>query len=419
MTCRNRIVLTLTFSLFCLSSMLNAMNIVNLLWPYDTLIRPSFTNKYRWQLAGYAETGYHNAHGFNENGDHVNVLRIWNEQQNALSMLEGVEFDTDIGQLRSALLDSNNGIRGHFNVDGDLKLDFNFSFAARCFFARDWSIGLYLPVYKMQLKNVVFQDLTPNLDNDDKLVRELLTNNLAANVKELGGLDIGDWNRHGLGDLALIIDWFRDFKQYKPFLKCVRVNWRWGVIFPTGLRANEDLLFAVPFGYDGAFAMPFGLGLDLNLGSHFKTGVDVQLTQIFGNQRNWRIKTQEDQTELLLLNKAHAYKDYGLVQRFNLYIELYRCLKGLSFTVGYQFLKEGEAEISLTSQEFSSAIANTSKQLEEFTMHHVIAKATYDFGVHRAFHKVRPEWSIYVRSPFNGKNVALIPTIGTVFSVDF
>jgi len=421
MTCRNKCILTLTCSLFLFPALINAANVHTFggLIPYDTLIRPTFTNKYRWQLAGYAETGYHNAHGFNDDGEKVNVLRIWNDQQNALSMLEGVDADTNIGQLRSALLDSNNGIRGHFNVSGDLKLDFNVSFAARLFFAQDWSIGLYLPVYKMHLKNVLFQDVTPNLDNDDKLVRELLTNNLAANVKELGGLDIGGWTRHGLGDLALIVDWFRDFKQYKPFLKCVRVNWRWGIVFPTGLKENNDLIFALPFGYDGAFAMPFGLGLDLNLGSHFKTGLDVQLTQIFGNKRTWRIKTQEDQTELLLLNKAHAYKDYGLVQRFNLYVELYRFAKGLSFTVGYQFLKEGATEISLTSQEFSSAIANTSRQLEEFTMHYVIAKATYDFGVHKRCRRVRPEWSVYVRSPFNGKNVALIPTIGTVFSIDF
>jgi len=393
------------------------MNIVNTLIPYDTLIRPTFTNKYRYQLAGYAEAGVANATGFNEHGDHVNPLHIWNCQENSLAMLEGFDRDNPITQLRSALLDNNNGIRGQFNVDGDLKLNYNFSFAARYFFAQDWSIGLYLPVYRMQLKNVHFIDLTPNLDNDDKLVHQLLTDNFALKVQELGGLYIGDWTRQGPGDLAFIVDWFRDFYQNKPFLKCVRVNWRWGIVFPTGVGENEDLSFAVPFGYDGAFAMPFGLGLDLTLGTHFKTGVDVQLTQIFGNKRTWRIKTQEDQTELLLLQKAHAYKDYGLVQRFNLYVELYNVFKGLSFVAGYQFLKEGEAELSLTTQEFSSAIANTSRKLDEFTMHHGIFKIMYDFGL--TSRGVRPELSFYARIPFNGKNVALAPMLGMVFSVDF
>jgi hypothetical protein len=422
MTRKNSTALTaLIFTFLCIaiSPTINAMNIVNTLWPYDTLIRPTCTNKYRFQLAGYVETGVHNAVGYNNDGEHVNALRIWNCQQNSIAMLEGFERDTDKAQLRAALLDSDNGIRGRFLFDGNLKLNYNISFAARFFFANDWSLGIYLPFYRMQLKDVTIQDLTPNLDNDDKLVKQLLTNDFAAHVKELGDLCLGDWTRQGPGDLAFIIDWFRDFYQNKPFLKCVRVNWRWGITMPTGVRENTDLIFAVPFGYDGAFAMPFGLGLDLTLGSHFKTGVDVQLTQIFGNQRNWRIKTQINQTELLLLQKAHGYKDYGLVQRFNLYVELYQIIKGLSLTAGYQFLKQGDTTLSLTNQEFSSAVANTSRQLDEFTMHHGIFKATYDFGVHRVDPRVRPEWSIYARIPFNGRNSALIPVVGTVFSVDF
>jgi len=419
MTRRNKVITIFIFVLTFLSAKLTAMNIVNTLRPEDTLIRPTCTKNYRWQCAGYAETGYKNATGYNDDGNHVNPLRIWNCEQNGLAMLEGFEHNTPAAQLRSALLDSNNGIRGRFLVDGDLQLKYNLSFAARFFFANDWSLGLYLPAYRMQLKNVRFTDLTPNLDNNDKLVRALLTDNFAATVKQLGDLCIGDWTRQGIGDLTLLLDWFRDFPQNKPFLKYVRVNWRWGVIFPTGVRENEDLIFAVPFGYDGAFAMPFGLGLDLTLGSYFKTGVDVQLTQIFGNKRTWRIKTQEDQTELLLLQKAHAYKDYGLVQRFNLYVELYQIFKGLSLTAGYQYLKQGETEITLSTQQFSTAIANTSRRLDEFTMHHAIIKGTYDFGVHEKCKKVRPEWSLYARMPFNGKNVALIPVIGTVFSVDF
>jgi len=398
---------------------INSMNIVNTLQPYDTLIRPSSTNKYRYQITGYAEAGCKNAQGYNDEGDHVNPLRIWNCEQNALAMLEGSNAFTPTGQLRAALLDSDNGIRGRFLVDGNFRINCNVSLATRFFFASDWSLGIYLPFYSMKLSNVLFTDLTPNLDNDDKLVHRLLTDHLSTTVQELGCLDIGDWQRGGPGDLALIIDWFRDFEQNKPILKCVRVNWRWGLVFPTGVRSDQDRLFAVPFGYDGAFAMPFGLELDVTLGSYFKAGIDVQLTQIFGNKRTWRIKTQPTQTELLLLHKAHAYKDYGLVQKFNLYAQGYHLYHGLSLLAGYQFLKQGDTEISLTGQEFSTAIANTSRQLEEFTMHHVIVKATWDWNIHKKKRSLRPELSLYARIPFNGKNVALVPMIGLVLSVDF
>jgi hypothetical protein len=419
MTRISKLLIPLTLLLFSLETVINGMEFVNTLLPYDALLRPSFSNAYPWQVAGYVEAGVKNATGYNDSGDHVNPLRIWNCEQNGIAMLEGFATDSPISQLRSSLLDSDNGIRGRFLVDGDLKVNYNVSLATRFFFASDWSVGIYLPFYRMQLKNVMFNDLTPNLDNDDKLVRQLLTDNFAATVKELGGLCIGDWTRQGPGDLTVLIEWFRDFYQNKPFLKCVRVNWRWGIVFPTCVRANEDLLFAVPFGYDGAFAMPFGLELDLTLGSHFKTGIDVQLTQIFGNKRTWRIKTQEAQTELLLLQKAHAYKDYGLVQKFDLYIELYRAIKGFSLLAGYQYLKQGDTEITLSSQEFSNAIANTSAQLEEFTMHHAIIKATYDFGVGRIEPRVLPELSLYARIPFNGRNSVQAPMIGLVFSVDF
>jgi hypothetical protein len=420
MTRRKKIFFLISFiSLILTNRTSNAMNIVNSMWPYDTSIRPTFNNQRSWQVAFYGEGGFHNAKGYNDDGEGTNPLRIWNRQQNALAMLEGFAPENRISQLRAALLDSDNGIRGRFDVCGDLQMNFNTAFSARYFFANDWSLGLYLPVYQMTLKDVTFIDQTPNVDNLDKLVRTLLTDNLAANVQQLGCLDIGGWTRTGVGDLTFLIEWFRDFYQNKPFLKCVRVNWRLGLGFPTGLRENEDLIFAVPFGWDGAVSMPFGLGIDLTLGTNFKCGVDVQLTQIFGHTRTRRIKTDFEQTELLLLQKACVFKDSGLVQRFNLYFEFWKFIKGLSLKVTYQFLKRGEDEISLIGQAFPNNIANTSPRLEAFTMHHIIPKLTYDFGVHMPEDRTRPELGLYARLPFDGRNVALVPMIGIVASVDF
>ena len=334
-------------------------------------------------------------------------------------MLEGFPEDSPISQLRSALLDADDGIRGRFLVDGDLQLNFSTALAANFYFAHDWRIGLYLPVYKMTLKDVNFIDLTPNVDNLDKLVHALLTDNLAQNVQQLGCLHLGGWQRTGVGDLTLLVEWFRDFYQNKPLLKCVRVNWRWGLGIPTGLRENEDLLFAIPYGYDGAVSMPFGLGLGLKLGRFLQFDADAQLTQIFGRTQIRRIKTDVDQTELLLLAKTPVFKDSGLVQRFNLSLELYRFLKGLSFKVGYQYLKQGEGEYSVKTQEFSTNVANSSVRLDDFTMHHIITKFTYDCGVHQWGQRIRPEIGLFTRNPINGKNSALIPTIGAVLSVDF
>ncbi|MCL5875835.1 MAG: hypothetical protein M1114_05170, partial [Candidatus Dependentiae bacterium] len=103
-----------------------------------------------------------------------------------------------------------------------------------------------------------------------------------------------------------------------------------GFNLPTGKKQNEDLLMAVPFGYDGAYGIFGGAGIDILLAYIMKLGLDVELLHLFGNTRERRIKTNIDQTELLLLQKVSAYKDWGLYQRFNLYAKVYNCVGGAS-----------------------------------------------------------------------------------------
>lgn len=394
---------------------------MNILRPYDTLIRPYYDSDFPFQIALYGETGFGNTRAFDECGRINNVLKIWNCDQNSLKMLEGFDVTSAKGQLLIKLDANDDGIRGHFNVCGDLELNAAIAFAFRYFFYDNWSISTYLPAYSMQLKNVIWQDQTKNITAADMRVKQLLTNNFFPIVKKLGGeLNLQGWKRSGFGDLALFLEWYRDFPQAKPFLKNVRINWRLGLTFPTGRPWDEDEIFAVPFGFDKAFAIPFGLGLDITLGSYLKTGLDVQLTHTFGNTRDRRIKTQVDQTELLLLAKASAYKDFGLIQRFNLYVQFYKFLYGLSLKVGYQFFKQGDSELVLKSNTFSNTIANTAESLQEQTMHHMIVDVIYDFNEHFGDEsRLRSELSFYARLPFNGKRVALVPAIGAVFSINF
>jgi hypothetical protein len=394
---------------------------MNILRPYDTLIRPYYDSNLPFQIALYGETGFSSTRAFNECGPVNNVLKVWNCDQNALKMLEGFNVNNAKSQLLIKLNANDNGTRGHFNVCGDLDLDAAIAFAFRYFFYDNWSISAYLPVFAMQLKNVTWQDQTQDITAADMRVKQLLTNNFFSIVKQLGdGLDLQGWKQSGFGDLALFLEWYRDFPQIKPLLKNVRINWRLGLIFPTGRPWDENEIFAVPFGFDKAFSIPFGLGLDITLGSYLKTGIDVQLTHIFGNTRDRRIKTQVDQTELLLLAKTNAYKDFGLIQRFNLYVQFYKFLYGLSFKVGYQFFKKGEDELSLKTNTFSNKIANTAERLQDLTMHNMIVDVIYDFSEHFGDEpQLRSELSFYARLPFNGKRVALIPALGAVFSIDF
>lgn len=393
---------------------------MNLLNPHDTLIRPSYNKKYANQLSVFFQGGIGNAHVFNAHADRVNVLQVWQSEQNSLAMLNGFSPETPIAQLRARLDAGDDGVRGHFAVNADLKTQIAFAFGGRFGCSQDFSVNSYLPVYRVLLHNVIFTDKTGDVTPQDVRVKQFLTDNLAENVLELGNLDIGPWTRAGCGDWRTDLIWYHDFVQEKPFLKNVGIEWRVGLSIPTGLCTDEDKLFAQSFGYDGAWAVPFGFGLTARLGKYIQVGLDIELVHLFGNTRYRRIKTSEDQTDFLLLQKASAYKDFGMNQQFNLFVQLYKVAELFSCTVGYQYFKHGDDELALKTNSFSTAIANSVHSLDYWTMHHIVINAEYDCTAQLPSNTpVSVQCSLFGKIPFNGKGVALTNSLGTAISVDF
>lgn len=410
---------------------------VNLLQPYDTLIRPRMHECSRFQISLFGERGIRSAQGYDTCGHRVNTLKIWDVcsacdrgllprgsiscDQDALAMLCGFPEGSEIDKFKTMLNADNDGVRGHLCVTGDLELNGAFAFSAAVRFLDYFRFAAYLPVYSMELKNVRWCDKTKDITPADMRVKEDLTGSLFDVVRNLGyGLDLCGWKRIGLGDLALFVEGSKDFKQMRPFLKNVRVNGRIGLSLPTGLREDEDKTFAIPFGYDGSVGIIWGGGLDLTFGCYFKMGFDVQLTHLFGNTRCRRIKTDEKQTELLLLQKVDSYIDWGLTQRFNLYVELYKLFGGFSLLAGYQFIRNGDDDSAFANCTFSNEVASTARSLEESTMHQIVLNASYDIADHLCEDaRIKPYVSVFARIPVMGRNAALIPTVGAVVSFDF
>jgi len=347
-------------------------------------------------------------------------LQIWQPDQSSLPMLEGFDPDSKISLLREQIDANDDGTRGHLAFCGNIDINYATALSTRFFFLNDWFVSIHLPAYHQELRNVAFVDKTENKNNADYLTKTLLTNNFAANMLELGCLDIHGWKRTGIGDLTVLLNWYHNFPQPKDVLKMVTLNTRFGLSLPTGKRADINKLFALPFGNDGACAIPFGLGLDLTLGNYFQAGIDVQLTHIFGHSRDYRIKTALNQTELILLQKARAYKDYGLTQQFNLYAKMNNFFKGLSVLTGYQYLKHGQDYLALCNNKFSNTIVNTAESLQESTAHHIFINTSYDFAVHTWDRtRVQPYISLYAKIPFNGKRFTGSNMLGCVIAFDF
>lgn len=397
-----------------------SLSAMNLLRPWDTLIRPPLDQSRKVQVALFGEYGFA-ARAYNNDGERANPLAIWDCTEKTLAMIKGFPPDSPQGQLASRLSGVvDDGTRGHVQFDGEMT-QASVAATVRAYFAKDWSFLVAVPVHRMSLKHVSYCDKTLSLTEGDEEVKELLTDNLAQNVCTLGdGLSLSSWERTGFGDTALFIEWIHDFEQAKIFLKNVRVNWRLGGTIPSGKTWDVDKLMALPFGADGAASIIAGFGLELLYGKNFKIGGDVELQQPFGTSRCRRFKTDGSQTNLLLLAKADAFQDFAINQRFNLFFQFFEFLGGASLKVGYQYFKKGDDYLTLNSLAYADATANTSRSLFDWTLHQAVLVADYNIGKHLQDDAVCvPRVSLFSRIPFNGKRAIACPTLGAMFSLDF
>lgn len=400
----------------CMYNNIDAMNVVR---PFKFFFNPSPHYGTRWQLFMLPEYGF-KARGFNPESCRVNVAQIWQPNQNAIAMLNGFDCQSCLGKKRVQVDANDDGKRGIFNVCADLKVDFGCTFAARRALPHNILLGVYLPFYTMQLKNVYWKDQTEHKSAQDIRVHDYLTDDFAQQVAELGCLDICSWRRTGLGDMSIVADWLQDFVASGPILRNVRINGRLGLTLPTGKKENIDKILAMPFGYNGTVAMIFGGGLNVALGSYVHAGFDVELREIFGNTTCQRIKTDIDQTELLFMQKARLYTDYGFEQQYTLYGELYDLIPHMSCKIAYQFFKRGDSYISTYGNCFSDKIANCSEKVQEHNWHEILATATYDFAyLTREYMRAIPSLSLFAEIPFKGKRVVVCPILGVTINVDF
>jgi len=406
---------------FLINSQLYATFALDLIKPYDRYLWTGTKKKGTFQFNVYGSSS------LNERGarwDHTkicNVLQIWQCDQNVLAMIQGFDPDSTIGQVAIEFNGvSDDGVRGHLIPRANFHMA-EAGFGVKYWLPRSFSIGVFVPFVRMELKNVEWRDCTRSVTEGDLLTKELLTDNLAQNVCNLGGLDIGSsWKRMGIGDISTLLQWDRSFPQAKPILTNVELSLYLGASIPTGKCTDEDKLFSLPFGYDGSPGILFGGGLGLTWKHHFIGGIELHMTHLIGDTRLRRIKTACDQTELLLLAKTCAHIDWGLVQRYRLYVGMYNIMKGLSFNLNYQFQKQGDSKIAICSNDYINDIANSAESLKQWTLHNIGVDLSYDWGYSMSDDaKITPYMGFFYRHTFKGRRAIMTDKWGLSFVFSF
>lgn len=353
----------------------------------------------------------------NGEGDKVPSPQYLFAEQNALAMLKGMPEDSEAYAIGQAInVDGDNGVRGHYIVDGNFNIFSHVVVGIQYHFNEQWTIDFNFPFYHMKFDNISWNNQTKDVTGDDRLTRQLLTDNFFSNVAKFGaGLNLQDWNQRGIGDSTVIASWNREFRQNKEWLKQVNIMARAGITFPTGLKKEEDKAFSFPFGNDGAFAIPFGAGLDLRFKEFLWVGVHATFEHIFSHTKVRRIMTDVSQTNYLYLQKALTRKEYGFIQMFNIHIEP-QISEGCSLRFAYAHTKTGDDKLFVLSEDYSSMMANKDSSLGESTTHDVIIQFNWDAEIFKPNARFTPKGSIFTQIPFNARGSLQTAAIG--FSID-
>lgn len=279
-------------------------------------------------------------------------------------------------------------------------------------------IGAYLPVYFVKLHNVKWKYAGNNNLFSGEAIQQQMIDTFTQDAKEQFNLDITGWKRHGVGDLTIMAEWQRDFPQRRQVLKNVTPNLRLGLSLPTGAKANENVLFPVAFGSDGAFGLPFGGGLGLHLGNHVEIGFSGQFWHYFGHQKCRRVKTFTTQTSLLLPTVTETYREYSFIQNFNLYTQVFSLCKRFSLKGIYQYWRRGEDILTPTDPNLNVSIINTDPKLLEQTRHNVALIFSYS-PKRDDFQRVVPQAQLFWKAAVKGMRSALVSTAGAQLSLIF
>ena len=379
--------------------------------------------------------GYLNEYGKTTNGrnwdcNKVNVMQIYNEKESSIGMLLGAPKDSQTDKLAKSLGVSESTIteddnRGRFIVTGEYE-EFSTTFFSKyklpINLAGIFELDIFVPVKSMKFNNVCWEDQTKDAVSADKEFKEDVSGQLEAKVLELGGLDINasGWKRNGIGDISLLLGWQRDFDQQKQYIKNVRINAHCGVTIPTGEKKDEDQSLFLPFGNDGAWAIPMSLGLDIDFIKSVRAGVNLDLLVSFNTTRIFRMKTSTYQTDFLLLNKGKAAKTQGPTWQFSLYTQAKRIFNKFSATVSYHFLKHDTDRLFPKTYDFDYNIVNTAQSLQEWNTHFFTFRTSYaPWGIDTKS-SVKPQISFFYKLPIvTGRRVITAPTWGAQLALSF
>ena len=277
-----------------------------------------------------------------------------------------------------ALLPTNDGF-AHFSYNGKFAIcEANLSFSQN--FDYGFFMQAHVPIRRIKITDITQTDLSPlagNPNRNNPTWQSFLT--LFPHILNTYQLSIGPVSKTGIGDLSILSGWTKNYENTEE-IDFIDATIRFGVLVPTGKRKNENLVFDLPLGYNGHYAVQgsFDSAIGwydwLTIGGHFGAMVFFKRTQLI------RLKTAAEQSGLIMLALDNANVRPGAILEANTYIKADHVILGFSLLVGYNFAMQNSSLIEpVTPLFFNPVILNSNEQFSAWKMHTINFGLDWDF----------------------------------------
>ncbi len=304
-----------------------------------------------------------------------------------------------------------------FSIDGTFSIfEADFSYIQNTY--RGIFLQAYLPVRKLQIKDIEFTDLSPTgiiFPNKDTPIWQAFLRQFDGILQKYE-LSREPTDRTGVGDLTFFVGWTHNYQETKT-LDFVDMTLRFGVLCPTGKTKDEDEIFSLALGYNGHWGIPFVADLSLGLYDWLTLGTHLQTMFFAKRTTDVRMKTGPQQSGLIKLAKGLVEIDKGAIWNAGGYIKADHFVYGLSVILGYTFASQNRDHLCPCKPDiFIPSIVNSDEMLKGWKMHTINLFVEYDFTGPDS--KFGPRIALLYNAQVGGKRVFKTNILGGNIGLD-
>lgn len=359
--------------------------------------------------------------GFDGTGKKKSLGSIYSEQESFLTMLRSPQGNvlTNLTGVDARLRTAPDfgGKRGAIDLTGHIfHRQITLGGAANLRFIKGMpgfiDLALYTPFVLKRFDAIgIQQKQFERVDIVDFLL-ENITKDATGFLQRTGGLSAEPWQAGGMGDPTIIMRWNLLQGFTESTISDVNAHIYFGFSIPVSKQKDEDKIFSLPLGNDGHWGIPFGGNFELTFVSPIKMGMALDLLWLVAESRPRRVKTDLTQTSLLLLNKTMTRRKPGLTWRANWTMEGDHLWRGLSIRGGYELTMHHNDVLEISTEGYSSAIANSAGTAQSWYITALTAAIRYDLSTEFVGAPMTPYLEGFLKFPISGQNVVNASSAG-------